>query len=75
MLVVSRRVGQAIWIGATISVKVVRIEGDRVLLGVDASRDIPIVREELLQAVTDEVKSAAGAPTQVVELLRQRRQP
>ncbi len=49
MLVLSRRVGEKIWIGDKISVTVVRITGGGVRLGIDAPDELAVVREELKQ--------------------------
>jgi carbon storage regulator CsrA len=47
MLALERRVGERIRIGADIWVKVVRIQGDgRVVLGIDAPRSVPVVRDD-----------------------------
>jgi carbon storage regulator len=59
MLVLTRRNGQAIRIGTDIEVRVIRIEGDRVVLGFDAPREIPVFRSELLTEVAEEVQRAA----------------
>jgi carbon storage regulator len=48
MLVLGRKVGEAIHIGDQITIKVVAISGNRVRIGIDAPQDIQIVREELL---------------------------
>ena len=58
MLVLSRKVGERIWIGDNISVTVVRITGGGVRLGIEAPAELPVVREELkakLENVSDEV--------------------
>lgn len=47
MLVLSRKVGERIWIGDDISITVVRITGGGVRLGIDAPSEMPVVREEL----------------------------
>ncbi|MFT5299818.1 MAG: carbon storage regulator [Mariniblastus sp.] len=47
MLVLSRKVGERIWIGDEISVTVVRITGGGVRLGIEAPTEMPVVREEL----------------------------
>ncbi|MEM7810430.1 MAG: carbon storage regulator [Planctomycetota bacterium] len=46
MLVLSRKRGEAVLVDDAISVKVVRIEGGRVVLGFDAPRSVPIDRAE-----------------------------
>lgn len=47
MLVLSRKVGEKILIGDSISVTVVRISGGGVRIGIEAPADLPVVREEL----------------------------
>ncbi len=47
MLVLSRKVGETIVIGEGITVRVTRISGTRVTLGVEAPTDVRIVRGEL----------------------------
>jgi carbon storage regulator len=47
MLVLSRKVGERIWIGDNISVTVVRITGGGVRLGIEAPAELPVIREEL----------------------------
>lgn len=70
MLVLTRRAGQSLMIGDTIEVQVVRVEGDRVVLGVLAPRDVRIVRDELLSEVGGEVSLAAARRSEIVGLLR-----
>ena len=59
MLVLTRRPGQSIRIGPGIDVRVVRIEGDRVVLGIAAPRHVAVVRSELVEQVSDEIKEAS----------------
>ncbi len=70
MLVLSRRPGQGLRIGTAIELQVVRIEGDRVVLGIVAPRSVPIVRSELIEAVSSEVKAAAGARAKLHVMLQ-----
>ena len=48
MLVLSRHVGEKIIIGDNIIVTVVEVRGNCVRIGIEAPKDIPILREELL---------------------------
>jgi carbon storage regulator len=50
MLVLSRKPGEKILIGENVTVTIVRIGPNTVRLGIDAPRDMNIVREELCQA-------------------------
>lgn len=47
MLVLTRKLGESIVIDGRITVKIVRVEGDTVKVGVTAPADVPIHREEL----------------------------
>lgn len=49
MLILTRRQGQALFIGDEVSVTVLGVRGGQVRLGVQAPRDIAIHREEVAQ--------------------------
>lgn len=53
MLVLSRKVGQQIIIGAPplVTVTVVRISGDKVRIGVDAPKEVEVHRKEVYEAL------------------------
>lgn len=51
MLVLSRKPGERILIGDDVAVTIVRIGPNTVRLGIDAPREMNIVREELCQRV------------------------
>jgi carbon storage regulator len=65
MLVLSRKVGERIVIDGGIEVVVLAVEGNRVRLGIEAPRDCPIVRGELLPASSPNVPPASILPTLV----------
>jgi carbon storage regulator len=57
MLVLSRKVGERIWIGDQISITVVRISGGGVRIGIEAPPEMPVVREELKKGIAQTVAS------------------
>ena len=69
MLVLSRKSGERILIGDNVAVTIVRIGPNTVRLGIDAPRDMNIVREELCVDVAKKVEAtqkqelAAARPT------------
>jgi len=60
MLVLSRKAGEGIKIGGTIIVTVLETSGDRVRLGIDAPKELTVLRLELLEAVKEANQEAAG---------------
>jgi carbon storage regulator len=48
MLVLSRKLGEKICIGENICITVVDVERGKIRLGIEAPRDVPIFRQELL---------------------------
>jgi carbon storage regulator len=54
MLVLTRRTDESLTIGDSITITVLSIEGDKVKLGIKAPREIPILRQEIYQAVQDQ---------------------
>ena len=66
MLVLSRKVGERIWIGEDISITVVRVTGGGVRIGIDAPSELPVVREELkLKLQQEEAEKSAEPPTTI----------
>jgi carbon storage regulator CsrA len=59
MLVLARKLDESILIGDTIVVKVVAIENGNVKLGIEAPKDVSIMRSELIEEVKAINKASA----------------
>ncbi len=49
MLVLTRKVDQGIMIAGNIHILVLGVDGDRVKIGIAAPKEIPVLRDELLE--------------------------
>jgi carbon storage regulator len=58
MLVLSRKKNESIVIDETIVITVVDVRGDKVRLGIDAPREVPIHRSEVYDAIQAEQQEA-----------------
>ena len=54
MLVLSRKLNQAIMIGDDVRITVVEIRDDQVRLGISAPREVPVYREEVFDKIRSE---------------------
>ncbi len=60
MLVLSRKLGEKIYISDNICITIVDIDRGKIRLGIEAPRDVPIFRQELL---TEQKNAPAPNPT------------
>jgi carbon storage regulator len=60
MLVLTRKSNQSIMIGDDIEVSVLAIMGEKVRIGIQAPRDIPVFRKEVYLEIQQERVGSAG---------------
>jgi carbon storage regulator len=60
MLVLTRKLGEQILIGENIKIVIVGIDRGKVRIGIDAPRDLPIFRKELLEAENNRQSTPGG---------------
>lgn len=65
MLVLRRRIGETVMIGAGIQVQVLGVEGDQIKLGFIAPKEVQILRNELYQGIVAENMAAKEQTSQL----------
>lgn len=73
MLILSRKIGESLYINDDIEIKIVEVLGDKVKIGISAPRDVKILRSELRQTVESNMEAAAAvAPVNLRNFLSNR---
>jgi carbon storage regulator len=64
MLILTRRVGEAVMIGNDVTVTILGVKGNQVRVGVNAPRDVAVHREEIFERIKREDQSGdSGRPS------------
>ena len=58
MLILTRRVGETIMVGDTVTFTVLDVKGNQVRCGISAPKDIPVHREEIYERIHREREEA-----------------
>lgn len=62
MLILTRRVSEALMIGDDITVVVLGVKGNQVRIGITAPKPVPVHREEVFERIKREEEAATRRP-------------
>lgn len=60
MLILTRRVGETLMIGDSVTVTVLGVKGNQVRIGINAPKDVGVHREEIYQKIGKETTENQG---------------
>lgn len=69
MLILTRKSGEGIRIGDSITLRIIEIRGNQVRLGIEAPKNISVHRDEIYEAIRQQNELAAQANPADTELL------
>lgn len=72
MLVVKRKEGESLLIGEDIEINIVSIENGSVKIGINAPKNVAILRKELYKEIEEENKNAVNIDTSMLKSLKKR---
>ncbi len=72
MLILTRKLNESIFIGDDISLTVVGIDGDRVSIGIDAPKNLKILRSELAEGTRLSNKASLDLTPELFRSIRAR---
>ena len=61
MLILTRRVGETLMIGDSVSVTVLGVKGNQVRVGINAPKSVAVHREEIYERIKREQQGEAGS--------------
>lgn len=68
MLILTRKIGQSIMLGHDVEIVISAVEGDQVKIGIQAPKDLKILRKEVYEEVRESNREAAASKASLKQL-------
>ena len=72
MLIITRKKGESLMIGDDIEITISKIEDGSVKIGIQAPKEVSILRKELLEEIKNENKSAASMDLDLLKNIKKK---
>jgi len=72
MLILTRKLNESIYIGDDVTITIIGIDGDRVRVGIDAPKDLKILRSELVENTLAANKASLDLTPDLIKSIRSR---
>ncbi|MEG0752614.1 MAG: carbon storage regulator CsrA [Angelakisella sp.] len=69
MLILARKSGESLMIGDNIEIVITEISGDKVKIGINAPKEVTVLRKELCQTVDENRQAVQEVPGDALRLL------
>jgi carbon storage regulator len=70
MLVLNRKIGESLIIGDNIEIKILEIQDGKIKIGIEAPREVSILRKEVYDAVKAENEASVNSDINIFEMLK-----
>ena len=72
MLILNRKEGESIVIGDNVEIRILEIQDGKIKIGIEAPKEITILRKEVYDSVVEENKNAISNEGDILQFLSQR---
>ena len=75
MLVITRQPGDSLLIGSDVKITVLEVSGDRIKIGIEAPRSVPVMRTEVLDTLKSNLEADQSGGSLSFKLTKQKLKP
>jgi carbon storage regulator len=72
MLILNRKEGESIIIGDNVEIRILEVQEGRIKIGIDAPKEVSILRKEVYDSVIEENKNAIANDTDILKFFSQK---
>lgn len=70
MLILNRKIGESIIIGDNIEIKILEIQDGKIKIGIEAPKEVSILRKEVYEAVIEENQKSIEINNDILQIIK-----